>query len=182
VRADLEEQRERRFWGTVLRVTGTSLVVGAVVGASLAAAVLLGWSQHLLLSALGLAAGAAISLVVAGSARGRQLIAALLGTVTLPALAAHLATVGATGEADLGACCERLWPFLANSAAAVLGGVTVAALWRRGAGSAGAVPEEAGAPDPSAVAQAPATAPRGAEPLAAPDRASRRSVPGGAPP
>ena len=155
MRAELEDEEERRFWRLVLRITGTSLSLVLLLGASSAMAILLGWSRRLLPCALGLAAGAALSMGMSGSPRSRALTAVVLGTVTLPALAAHLAAVGAGGEEALSAYGALLVPFLANACAATLAGLAVAALWRRrpsaseGAGEAPAgiaAPAEAAAP------------------------------------
>lgn len=130
MREELEEERERHFWGVALRVLATSVVLLAVLAALSALTVVLGWSRNLLSCALGLIAGASISAAVAGSRRARELTSLVVGAITLPALAAHLAAVGAVGEAALGAYTARLVPFLVHAAGALLGGVFIAAVWR----------------------------------------------------
>lgn len=130
MREEFEEARERHFWGVVLGALATSLVLLAVLGVLTALTVALGWSRHLLPCALGLIAGASISVAAAGSARGRERTALVVGAITLPALAAHLAAVGAGGEAAFAAYSARLVPFLVHATGAVLGGVSIAAVWR----------------------------------------------------
>jgi hypothetical protein len=77
---------------------------------------------------------------MSGSPRGRELTGLVLGTVTLPLLAAHLAEVGTRGDDLLGAYSASLVPFLAHATGAVLGGVALARLWSDRPPSQGAAP------------------------------------------
>ncbi len=130
MRDDLEDARERYFWRVVLRATWSALVLAVTAGALGALTVGLGWSGHLLLGAIGLAAGACVAVAASGSALGRELTALVLGALTLPLLAGHLAVVSARSEVELGAEVARLVPFLAYAAGGLLAGVAVARIWR----------------------------------------------------
>ncbi len=181
MRADIEEARERYLWQVALRILGTSLVVLSALGVSVGLTALLGWWRHLLPSALGLLAGGAISVAGAGSARGREWTGLALGAVTLPMLAAHLAAVGAQSDAAFAAYGARLVPFLAHAALAVLGGISIAALWRGNApptesGDETSLPER----DDATARPPPPAAEAGANARAA-ERARRPSVEGAAP-
>lgn len=127
---ELEEARERYFWAIVLRGTWTSLTVLLVLGVLSSLTVLLGWGKHLLLCLLGLFAGTSVSVAVR-SARSRGLTSLVLGAVTLPLLAAHLAAVGAESETAFDAHSASLFPFLACATGAVLGGLLIARIWSR---------------------------------------------------
>ncbi len=127
---DLEEARARYCWSAVLRATWTFLVLAATAGGLAALTATLAWSGRLLLGALGLAAGASLAVGASGSARGRRLAAIVLGALTLPLVATHLATASARGEAELRAALAALAPFLAYAVAALLAGAAVARIWR----------------------------------------------------
>lgn len=130
MREELEDARERYFWRVVLRATWSALVLAVTSGTLAALTVGLGWTGQLLLGGLGLAAGACIAVAASGSAIGRELTALVLGALTLPLLAAHLAVVSTRSEAELGAEVARLLPFLAYAAGGLLAGVAVARIWR----------------------------------------------------
>jgi len=127
---EIEEARERRFWGVVLRSIGTSLIVLLVAGALASLTWALDWRKYLLLCLVGLAAG--ISIVVAAlSAHGRELVGLVLGAITLPLLAAYLAGVAATNEAAFGAYSDGLLPFLTHAAGPILAAPWIFRIWRR---------------------------------------------------
>jgi hypothetical protein len=130
VQEDLEEASERRFWRLVLGGLWTCLVVAAVAGVLAVLAVLLGWRRYLLLCALGLLAGASLWVAAAGSRRSRELLAMVLGAVTLPFLGVHLAGVAARGETALDAHGTALLPFLAHASGAAVAALCISRIWR----------------------------------------------------
>ncbi len=125
-----EEARERHFWGLVLRVTGTSLLVLLVLALLAALTWALGWRRYLLLCLVGLATGTSIAVAASGSARGRELVGLVLGAITLPLLAVHLAGVAATSEEAFGAYSDGLLPFLANAVGPLLAAPWISRIWR----------------------------------------------------
>lgn len=163
---ELEEARERYLWAMVLRGTWTSLTVLLVLGMLSSLTVLLGWGRHLLLCLLGLIAGASVSVAVR-SARSRGLTTLVLGAVTLPLLAAHLASVAAQSEAAFDAQSASLFPFLVHSTGAALGGLLIARIWSRPLAPPRseereeASPEAAGVPAPARTASAEAASSTG---------------------
>jgi hypothetical protein len=124
-----EEAREQYFWGTLLRVLATLLIILLVLGVLAALTALLGWRPFLLLSFLGLLAGASVTVALSGSARSRELTALVLGAVTLPLLAAYLGGVAVRDDVAFGAYSASLFPFLAHASGAVLGGVGISRVW-----------------------------------------------------
>jgi hypothetical protein len=114
----------------VLRATWTFLVLAVISGALEALTAARGGSGHLLLESVGLVAGACVAVGVSGSALGRKLTAIVLGALTLPLLAVHLAAASVRSEAELGAEMARLVPFLAYAAGALLAGVAASRIWR----------------------------------------------------
>lgn len=125
-----EEARERRFWGVVLRSIGTSTIILLVAGVLASLTWALDWRKYLLLCVVGLAAGGSI-VVAALSAHGRELVGLVLGAITLPLLAAHLAGVAATNEAAFGAYSDGLLPFFTHAAGPVLAAPWIYRIWRR---------------------------------------------------
>jgi hypothetical protein len=152
---ELEEVRERYFWGTVLRVIWTSVAVLLVLGPLASLTVVFGWWKQLLLCLLGLIAGTAL-VVASGSRRGRELTAVVLGAVTLPLLATRLAAAAAEGEVAFGAHSASLFPFLAHATGAAVGAIAISRIWR-GRPVPPPSEERAGTPDALRVA-APARA------------------------
>jgi hypothetical protein len=130
VQQEVEEARERHFWGLVLRATGTSLIVLVVVGVLASLTWALDWGKYLLLCLVGLAAGISIAVAALASPRGRVLVGVVLGAITLPLLAVHLAWVAATSEAAFGAYSDGLLPFFAHAAGPVLAAPWIARIWR----------------------------------------------------
>lgn len=130
MREELEEQRERYYSGVFLRVLWTSVVVSLVLGVLWGVAVALDWRRYVLLSAVGLLAGISVSVAAAGSARGRELTALVLGAVTFPLLAAHVAGIAAGSGTALDAYGAALAPFLAHASGAVAGGSLISRIWR----------------------------------------------------
>lgn len=127
----LEEARERHFWEVVLRTIWTALVVLLVLGVLSWLAVLLGWWKYLLLCVVGLLAGISVSVAAVGSARSRELMTLVLGAITFPIVAIHLAGVAAGSQAAFGAYSASLLPFFAHATAAVLGGLWISRVWQR---------------------------------------------------
>ena len=124
-----EDLSERYFWGVVVRVLWTSLILLLVFGVLAALTALLGWLPYLLLGFVGLLAGIALAVAVLGSARSRELTGLILGAVTLPVLAGYLGRIAVESEAAFGAYSAKLMPFLAHATGAVLGGLWIARVW-----------------------------------------------------
>lgn len=155
---ELEEARERYLWAMVLRGTWTSLTVLLVLGILSSLTVLFGWWRHLLLCLLGLIAGTSVSVAVR-SARSRGPTTLVLGAVTLPLLATHLAAVGAESEAAFDAHSASLVPFLACATGAVLGGLLIARIWSRRLTPPPSGEREEAFPEATSVAAPPRAAP-----------------------
>jgi hypothetical protein len=148
-----EDASERRFWGMILRVVWTALIVLVVAGVLASFTVALNWTPYLVLGAVGLLAGLSLLLVLLGSARGRILTGFVLGVIALPMLAAWLTSLAATSPATFTAYSAGLAPFLAHAAGAVCGGIAIARLWREPSGQrphapavATQAPDEGGVP------------------------------------
>jgi hypothetical protein len=124
-----EDAAERHFWGLILRVVWTALILMLVLGVLASLTTLLGWKPYLLLCFVGLLAGLSLVVAVLGSARSRELTSLVLGAVTLPALAAYLGVTAADNEAAFRVYGARLGPFLAYAIGAVLGGVWISRIW-----------------------------------------------------
>ncbi|HUM12741.1 MAG TPA: hypothetical protein VLT82_17465 [Myxococcaceae bacterium] len=127
---ETEEARERHFWGVVLKSTVTSLIILVVVGVLAWLTWALDWRKYLLLCFVGLAAGSSIA-VAALSAHGRELVGLVLGAITLPLMAVHLAGVAATNEAAFGAYRDGLLPFFTHAAGPILAAPWISRIWRR---------------------------------------------------
>jgi hypothetical protein len=148
-----EDASERRFWGMILRVVWTALIVLVVAGVLASLTVALNWTPYLVVGAVGMLAGLSLLLVLLGSARGRILIGFVLGVIALPMLAAWLTSLAATSPATFAAYSAGLASFLAYAAGAVCGGIAITRVWRepsgqRPDGAAGATqaPNEGGLP------------------------------------
>jgi hypothetical protein len=128
---ELGAARERYFWAIVLGAIWSSLIAAGLVGGLAALIALLDWSRHLLMCLVGLLAGVAVAVATSGSARTRELTGLVLGAVTLPLLAAHLAGAAAESDGALAAQAPGLFAFFAHAVAGVAGGVSIAAVWRR---------------------------------------------------
>lgn len=124
-----EDAAERQFWGMVLRVLWTAVILMLVLGVLASLTTLLGWGPYLLFCFIGLLAGASLAVAVLGSARSRELTTLVLGAVTLPALAAYLGVTAAENDTALRAYGARLVPFLVYAIGAVLGGVGISRIW-----------------------------------------------------
>lgn len=130
MREESEEARERRFWGIVLRGIGTSLIILLVAGLLASLTWALEWRKYLLLCLVGFAAGISIA-VAALSTHGRELVGVVLGAVTFPLLAVHLAGLAATDEATFGAYSDGLLPFFTHAAGPVVAAPWIFRIWRR---------------------------------------------------
>jgi membrane associated rhomboid family serine protease len=125
-----DEASERRFWGMVLRVLWTVVIVLVVAGVLASLTVALQWTPYRLLGAVGLLAGASLLLALLGSARSRELTGFVLGAIALPLLAVWLAGLAATNPDIFTAYGAGLAAFLAHAAGAVGGGIAIARVWR----------------------------------------------------
>lgn len=141
-----EAEAERRFQRRALRLVWTSVIVLGVVGVLLPAALLLEWGRYVVPCFLGGLAGLAIAVALLGSPQSRHLTGIVLGAFTLPLLAAHLGTVAIRSELEFGAYSASLLPFLAWGAAAALGVLGIARVWRAGPDAPTPPPESKGAP------------------------------------
>lgn len=127
--ASPDDLREEQFWKTILRLTWTCLVV-VLAGAILSSlTILFGWIPYLLLSLLGVLAGIAIAVAVAGSPRGRVLAGLLLGGVTFPLLAAYLGGLAVSNPGAFSAYSTSFFPFLANAAGTMLAALWIGRIW-----------------------------------------------------
>jgi hypothetical protein len=130
----------------MLRTMWSGIIALGLLGALIATTVLLDWSRYLVLCAIGFFAGVALAAALLGSERGREWTILVLAAFTLPLLAAHLAVVGAGSEAAFSAYSAHLTPFLVHAFGALLGGLGIAAIWRRRPPSAATEGPAAGAP------------------------------------
>ena len=128
---DLEDARERYFWGLILKGIWTSLILLFVFGVLSSLTVLLDWGKYLLLCFVGLLAGIFISAGIAGSSRNRDLTALILGAVIFPIWAAYLGSVAVRSQADFSAYSASLSPFFAYATGTVLGGLLIAKIWQK---------------------------------------------------
>jgi hypothetical protein len=126
---DPEDLREQRFWQVVVRIAWTIVIVLVALGVMAGAAASLDWQPYLVLSLVGLLAGASLAMALVGSALTRELTGLVLGGITLPAIAVYLAGLATRSEMPFAAYSVSLVPFLAHMAVAVLGGVGVARVW-----------------------------------------------------
>jgi hypothetical protein len=127
---ELEEAGERYFWGILLRGLWTALIFLLVLGILASLTVFLGWWQYLVMCVVGLLTGVAIVVAVLGSAGNRERVGLILGTITLPLLAAYLGGVAGRSRAEFGEYSASLFPFLAHAAGALLGGLWIGRVWR----------------------------------------------------
>lgn len=126
----LEEAAERWFWGVVLRAVWSALVVALALAVLVASSARLAWRDYALLCFAGLLAGACVSAAMRGTARSRDLTNLVLGAVTLPALAVHLAMVAATDRSAFEAESAALVPFFACGVAGAAAGFALSVAWR----------------------------------------------------
>ena len=124
-----EDAAERHFWGMVLRVLWSALILMLVLGVLASLTTLLGWGAYLLFCFIGLLAGVSVAVAVLASPRSRELTSLVLGAVTLPALAAYLGVTAAENDAAVRAYGARLAPFLAYAIGAVLAGALISRIW-----------------------------------------------------
>jgi hypothetical protein len=127
---DPDDVRERYFWDLVLRTSVIVLVIGAVAIGSLLVTAGVSGQAWIVFSVIGLVAGASIMLAVTASPRIRSVAGAIMGGITLPLLAIHLADIGARSTAELSAYSVGIHTFLASALAAALSGVLVRGVWR----------------------------------------------------
>jgi hypothetical protein len=127
---ELEEARERHFWGRFLRVLWTALILLLVLAVLSSLTLLLGWLQYLLLCVVGLLTGISLVVAVRGSALNRGLVGLILGAITLPLLAAYLSSVAGTGQVAFSAYSASFFPFLVHATGAMLAGLWIVRVWR----------------------------------------------------
>jgi hypothetical protein len=125
-----DDARERRFWGMILRLVWTALIILAVAGVLATLTLALNWTPYLLLGGVGTLAGLSLLPVLLGPPRGRVLTGFILGVIAFPLLAAWLTSLAATSPATFTAYSTGLAPFLAHAAGAVFAGCAIARLWR----------------------------------------------------
>lgn len=128
---DLEDERERFFWGIILKVIWTALIILFVFGVLSSLTVFLDWWKYLLLCLVGLLAGISISVGIAGSSRNRDLIALILGAVIFPIWAAYLGSVAVRSQAAFRTYSASLFPFFAYATGAILSGLLIAKIWQK---------------------------------------------------
>jgi len=128
---ELEEAGEKFFWGMLLRGLWTALIFLLVLGVLASLTVFLGWRQYLVMCVLGLLTGIAIMVAVLGSALNRERVTLILGTITLPLLAAYLGGIAGRSEAEFSGYSASFFPFLAYAVGALLGGLWIGRVWRR---------------------------------------------------
>jgi hypothetical protein len=138
---ELEEARERQYWGRVVRGVSASLVLLGAVALLWILTALLDWQRHLLLSFIGLLSGVAVATAFGGSARERAITGLVIGGVTLPVLAAYLAGTAARSPDTFGTSSAGLFAFFVHGTVACAGVLWIAALRRR-ARSGGPPPTE----------------------------------------
>jgi hypothetical protein len=130
--ASYDDIREEQFWKTVTRLTWTFVVVGLTVAVLSSLTLLFGWLPYLLLSLLGVLAGIAIAVAVAGSPRGRVLTGLVLGGVTFPLLAAYFGGLAVSNFGAFSAYSTSFFPFLANAAGTLLAALWIGRIWHAG--------------------------------------------------
>jgi len=127
---ELEEARERYFWGRVVFLLWATLIFAGALAILWILTVVLAWQPYLLLGILGLMAGIAILAAVSGSRRGRAMTGLVLGGLILPLLAAHLSGVAARSPEAFSADSAALTPFVACATVGFLAALAMSALWR----------------------------------------------------
>ena len=139
--ASYDDIREEQFWRTAVRLTSTFAVLGLTVAVLSSLTLLFGWLPYLLLSLLGVLAGIAIVVAVAGSPRGRMLTGLVLGGVTFPLLAAYFGGLAVSNSGAFSAYSTSFFPFLANAAGTLLAGLWIGRIWHAGSQRPTAVTE-----------------------------------------
>lgn len=125
-----EEVRERYFWVTLLRGFGLLLSLLVLLGLLWLLNELLGWWPYLVLSILGLLAGAAITVALLASVHYRAVVTIALGAIALPILAAYLSGIAARSPAEFTVYAASFLPFLIHAVVALLIGLWISRAWR----------------------------------------------------
>lgn len=128
---ELEDARERYFWGRFTDVLWALLIVSALVAVLWILTMVLEWQRYFLLSFLGILAGISIAVALDGSRRDRARVGLVVGGITLPLLAAYLGSTAAQSPQTFSASSASLFPFLVHGTVALLGALLIANLWRR---------------------------------------------------
>ncbi len=125
-----EKTRNRYLLAFSLKLVGTSLTLGALLGLLILLTIFLGWSTFILPCMLGFLAGISLAIGVLSSLQNRARISRLLGVLTLPGLAVYLSFMAGNSPQAYEASSSALMPFVVYALAAFVGGLIIVKIWQ----------------------------------------------------